>query len=106
MRPESGAETCPRCGAIDRPTLLPGTGPHACKAVCSHCNRFIRWISVLAPSERVAHRMKARLEAMQHRPPSAAQLEYLKALGDQLGAPESMAEASERIEALKQGKRA
>jgi hypothetical protein len=46
--------------------------------------------------------MQARLEAMQKRPPSAAQLDYLAALGDRLGAPESMAEASERIEQLRQ----
>jgi hypothetical protein len=50
----------------------------------------------------MAHRMQARLAAMQKHPPSAAQVEYLKALGDKLAAPATMAEASERIEALKQ----
>lgn len=92
---------CPRCGVIDRPMLTQGTGPHAIKAVCPNCGRFLRWISVLAPTERLAHRMKARLEAMQRHPPSAAQLAFLQALGDQLSAPQTMAEASERIERLK-----
>ena len=98
---QDGAEPCPRCGATCRPTLLPGTGPHRCKAVCSACGRFLRWISLLAPSERMVRRVKARLVAMSKYPPSQAQLDYLKALGDRLSAPESMAEASERIEALK-----
>jgi hypothetical protein len=46
--------------------------------------------------------MKSRLEAMQKHPPSQAQIEYLMALGDTLAAPGTMAEASERIERLKQ----
>lgn len=99
------AEPCPRCGATCRPTLLPGSGPHGCKAVCSSCGRFLRWISLLAPSERLARKMKARLAAMSKYPPSAAQLEYLKALGDKLAAPANMAEASERIDALQGSKR-
>ena len=45
--------------------------------------------------------MKARLEAMRKYPASEAQLDYLKALGDKLSAPQTMAEASERIEGLK-----
>jgi hypothetical protein len=96
-----GEETCPHCGVVDKPTLLPGSGPQACKAVCSHCGRFLRWISVLAPSERMARKVKARLKAMQERPPSAAQLACLKALGDKGAAPQTMAEASERVESLK-----
>jgi hypothetical protein len=60
----------------------------------------LRWLSLHAPAERMAHRLKARLAAMQQYPPSAAQLEYLKALGDTLSAPETMAEASERIDEL------
>jgi len=98
---EAGAEGCPRCGVIGTPTLMAGSGPHACKAVCSHCGRFFRWISLLAPSERVAHRLQGRLKAMQQYPPPAAQLMYLQALGDTREAPGTMAEASERIEALK-----
>jgi hypothetical protein len=42
---------------------------------------------------------------MQAHPPSAAQIEYLRALGDKLAAPQTMAAASERIEELKKGKR-
>lgn len=98
MRPLT---SCKRCGAQERPTLVPGTGPHACKAVCSGCGRFIRWVSLLAPAERLARKMKARLEAMQRLSPSEAQLAYLQALGDQAGAPSTMAEASQRIEELK-----
>jgi hypothetical protein len=94
-------ESCPRCGVVDRPTLSPGSGPHAVKASCGHCGRFLRWVSLLAPSERVARKMQGRLRAMQKHPPTQRQLEYLKALGDRLGAPESMAEASERIATLK-----
>jgi hypothetical protein len=79
---------------------MPGTGPHACKALCSHCGSFLRWISLLAPSERVARKVKARLEAMRKHPPTQTQLAYLKALGDKLATPADMAEASERIDAL------
>ena len=52
----------------------------------------------------MAHRLKARLEAMQKRPASAAQLEYLQVLGDTQAAPASMAEASERIDQLRRDK--
>src|SRR5262245_51051374 len=92
---------CPRCGVIDRPTLTQGTGPHAIRASCGHCGRFLRWISVLPPAERLARRLHARLQAMQQYPASEAQLDFLKALGDTLSPPATMAEASERIDALK-----
>lgn len=95
----------PHCGAIDRPTLLPGTGPYACKAVCASCGRFIKWVSLLAPSERMAHRLKARLAAMQKLAPSELQIAYLKALGDTLAPPTNMAEASTRIDRLLQEKK-
>ena len=90
---------CPRCGAIDQPILSAGTGPHACKASCASCGRFLRWISLLAPSERMAHRLKARLAAMATYPPSAAQLSFLQALGFEGPAPATMAEASARLTA-------
>ena len=61
----------------------------------------MRWISVLAPSERLARKVKSRLKAMQARPPSEARLSFLRELGDQLATPQNMAEASERIETLK-----
>jgi hypothetical protein len=78
---------------------------HAIRAECSRCGRFFKWVSVLSPSERLARKVKRRLAAMQQRPPSAMQLEYLKALGDKATAPENMAQASERIEALKSKQR-
>ena len=102
--PESqkpSAEACPRCGAVDRPTLSPGTGPHACKASCAHCGRFLKWISLHAPSERMARRRQAVLHAMQQHPASPAQLSLLAALGFEGLVPSTMAEASERIEQLK-----
>jgi len=102
--PAPGTQTCPHCGAVDKPTLSPGSGPHAIRASCSHCGRFMRWISVLAPSERMAHRVRSRLAAMQKHPPSAAQLRFLRELGDKLAAPETMAAASQRIEELKSQK--
>jgi hypothetical protein len=52
----------------------------------------------------MARKMKERLKAMQQRPPSQAQLDYLQALGDQLRTPSSMLEASERIDSLRQGR--
>ena len=97
-------EPCPRCGAIDRPLLSPGTGPHSCKATCAHCGRFLKWISLHAPAERMAHRRQARLKAMRLRPPSEAQLTYLKSLGNTQAVPATMAEASERIEQLNREK--
>jgi hypothetical protein len=99
--PEVGEEACPRCGVMDRPTLGPGRGPHAFEAFCAHCHKHIRWVSVLAPAERHARRVKARLEAMRHKAPSEAQLALLVTLGDQGPTPENMAEASIRIEKLK-----
>jgi hypothetical protein len=96
-----GAEACPHCGTIDRPLLTPGSGPHAVRASCQHCGHFLRWISLIAPAERLARKMQRRMAAMAQHPPSAAQLAYLKILGDTLAAPADMAEASARIEALK-----
>jgi hypothetical protein len=93
-------EVCPRCHATDVPTLLAGTGPYSCKATCAHCGRFLRWVSLLAPSERMAHRVKARLAAMRGHPPSAAQLNFLQSLGFAGPAPTNMAEASALIDAL------
>jgi hypothetical protein len=49
----------------------------------------------------MAHRQHALRQAMAQRPPSVPQLAFLKALGDTLPAPVTMAEASARIEALR-----
>ena len=100
------AAPCPRCGVTATPVLSQGSGPHAIRASCGHCHRFLRWISVLAPSERLAHRLKARLEAMRQHPASAAQLALLMALGDAGPPPGDMAQASVRIEELKAGQEA
>jgi Single-strand binding protein family len=35
---------CPACGAIDVPRLESGTSPHAAKAVCRGCGRFLKWL--------------------------------------------------------------
>ena len=99
-------ECCPRCGVEDKPLLSAGSGPHAIRASCGNCGRFLHWVSVLAPSERMAHRLKARLGAMRKHPASAAQLALLLALGDAGPPPADMATASQRIEQLKAEKEA
>ena len=98
--PDPRAEACGYCGVIDRPTLSAGSGPHACRASCGHCGRFLRWISLQAPSERMARRVQEKMKAMAKLPPSPQQLEYLKALGDVQDAPETMLEASARIDEM------
>src|SRR5437763_6869757 len=35
---------CPACGTMAFPRLEPGTGPHVSKAVCTGCNKFIKWL--------------------------------------------------------------
>ena len=99
----NGVLACPRCGTIDVPLLRPGAGPHALRALCGHCHAFVQWISVHTPAERAARRDVARQAAMEHYPPSEAQLIYLQALGDIGQPPTTMAEASKRIDALRRG---
>ena len=94
---------CPRCGAIDTPTLGPGNGPHAFRALCRHCGAFLKWLSPRSPAEHQARRQQARQAAMAQRPPSPAQLDYLQVLGDDGPVPPTMAEASMRIDALVHG---
>lgn len=103
VSPGADPIACPRCGAIDVPTLGPGAGPHAYRARCRHCGRFVQWLSTRAPAERQARRQQARQQAMAQRPPSQAQLDYLRSLGDADPPPTSMLEASERIDALVHG---
>jgi hypothetical protein len=57
-----------------------------------------------SPEERAARRDAARQQAMRQKVPTAAQLAYLKALGDREPQPSTMAEASERISALVQSR--
>lgn len=85
---------CPRCGVIDAPQLGPGTGPHVAR---------LRWASRFPSSERTARREAARLQAMAQRPPTARQLAYLLALGDDGPPPATMLEASARIDGLVSG---
>jgi hypothetical protein len=49
----------------------------------------------------MARKTKARLEAMRKHPPSKAQLDLLRDLGDTLAPPADMAEAHNRIDALR-----
>jgi hypothetical protein len=95
---------CPRCGAFDTPAIAPGNGPHTFRAQCRHCGNFIKWLSQYTPAERQARHAQARLQAMTQKPPSARQLAYLQALGDDGPPPASMAEASARIDDLKHGR--
>lgn len=90
---------CPRCGVIDTPKLGPGSGPHVGRALGAHCGAFLAWLSRFPLSDRQARRQ----QAMAIKAPSPAQLDYLQALGDSSPPPTSMAEASQRIDALKRG---
>lgn len=95
---------CPRCGTIDTPTIDPGNGPHAFRALCKHCGAFLSWVSQYTPAERQQQRQQGRQEAMAQRPPSEKQLAYLQALGDDGPAPGNMSEASQRIDALRRAR--
>lgn len=97
--PHGNTQPGPRCWVIDSPTVGPGSGPHTTSARCRHCGRFLQWISTRSPAARQARRQ----QAMAARPPSQAQLAYLQALGDDGPVPATMAEASERIDALVRG---
>jgi hypothetical protein len=92
---------CRRCGAITIPRVTPGTGPHALKANCPDCGSFMQWLSKHSPEERARRQAQARLDAMAHLGPTAPQLAYLKALGDQGPAPANRLEASDRIDQLR-----
>lgn len=96
--------TCHQCGTIDTPALGPGAGPHFAIARCQYCGAFLGWLSQYSSAEREARRQQASLVAMAQKPPSAAQLAYLAALGDDPGTlPATMAEASARIDVLRKG---
>ena len=61
----------------------------------------MRWLSKYTPEEQATRREQARQDAMAQQPPSPAQLDYLKSLGDLGPTPANMAEASQRIARLK-----
>src|SRR5262245_32130693 len=93
---------CRLCGTIDQPAIAPGNGPHAFRAQCRHCGAFIQWLSRYSPEELRARREAARAAAMARRPPSQAQLNYLQTLGDTGPPPQTMSQASQRIDNLLQ----
>jgi hypothetical protein len=95
---------CTRCGAIDVPRLITALPPHAFRADCAHCGRFLKFVSQYTPEEQAARREDARRQAMRQKAPTAAQLAYLLALGDTQAPPHSIAEASQRIQTLLQKK--
>ena len=103
VSPGADPIACPQCGAIDQPVIGPGSGPHYASARCRHCGAFIRWVSQYSPAERQSRRQQARQQALAAQPPSPAQLSYLQILGDDGPPPASIAEASERIGALRRG---
>jgi len=49
--PQEDTHPCPQCGAIDRPALGPGSGPHHASARCRHCGAFLRWLSQYTPGD-------------------------------------------------------
>jgi hypothetical protein len=93
---------CPRCGVIDAPSIAPGTGPHAYRADCRHCNGFVRWVSKYSAAERERRKEEARRTAMAALPPTARQLDWLVDLGYRGDAPASRLAASTLIDTLQQ----
>jgi hypothetical protein len=64
----------------------------------------MQWLSKHTPEARARRQAQARLAAMAQSPPTALQLQYLKALGDTQPAPANRAAASQRIDQLKRAK--
>jgi hypothetical protein len=52
MMPQLILLTCRTCGVQDVPRLDAGSGPHAARAVCPHCQTFIKWLGKPQPKER------------------------------------------------------
>src|ERR1043165_1556772 len=50
----NGALPCFTCGVVAIPKLEPGSGPHAAKACCSGCGRFLKWIAKPSKEESLA----------------------------------------------------
>jgi hypothetical protein len=92
---------CYHCGVVDIPRISAGAGPHAFRANCAHCGTFLQWVSTRSTEERVHRREQFRKAAMGSKPPTAAQIAFLVALGDRQPAPTTMAEASARIDQLR-----
>ena len=93
---------CHHCGVIDTPVLSAGTGPHAIKASCGHCHRFLRWVSRSSAEERVHRQQEFRRQAMAKRLPTPRQLSYLLVLGYKGSMPDNQADASRLIDEWQQ----
>lgn len=97
--------TCHWCGAIDTPNVERGPfGPHAAKAVCRHCETFLRWVSDKTPEQRQAARRAAIERWMTSQPATAEQLAKLREYGA-VSQPASMLAASHLIAVLVRGER-
>ena len=93
--------TCPRCGTVALPLISPGKGPHALRATCPSCGRYLGWLSVRSPEDK-ARRQAA---AMQAQPATPGQLHYLRdILRDRGPQPANKWDASQRIDTLKNQK--
>jgi hypothetical protein len=95
---------CPPCGCLGTPVVTRGTGPHAFRANCKDCGKFLRWVSKHTHEERVHRREKYRLQAMARLEPTIAQLARLKALGHDGPLPINRAVASALIDQIQQGR--
>jgi hypothetical protein len=40
------------CCTIDAPIVGPGAGPHAARATCAGCGKFVTWLSRYSPEEK------------------------------------------------------
>jgi hypothetical protein len=91
---------CPRCGVIDTVRVESGQwGPHTARAVCRHCDAFLRWVSPKTPEQRQALRQRGVEHWMASQSPTEKQLACLKALGHG-GPPANRLDASRRIDEL------
>ena len=46
---------CTACGTTAAPTLAPGSGPHAAKALCGACGRFLKWLGRVETHAKDSH---------------------------------------------------
>jgi hypothetical protein len=55
QQPTLLATRCRHCGEVDVPTVAPGSGPHAAKLLCPHCDGFLRWLKKRVVAALQAH---------------------------------------------------
>lgn len=96
---------CHHCGVLAIPRVTRGTGPHAFRANCPHCGKFLRWVSRYSHEERVHRREQFRREALAQLLPTPKQLAYLLTLGYTGDMPANREAASAAIDRLLQGGR-